>query len=217
MAPCVPVPTPDAHGLAKRDAAVTRRCLVERSSRGRHWFGTGSGWCNCSFDRFAGSHRLWVRCCSDVLHATPSTPTAAGLHRSSHPLGGDGARTGAQVEGRSAGAVTGWLGEQSATWREAITHVAMDLSSSYGAAVRTGLPHAVIVAERSHLVRLAGRHRHRLPSTGHLRDRGRRGRKVDPCGGCAAGCSQPTNDSGRGRPEEAPSAGDRRSALVGLV
>lgn len=95
----------------------------------------------------------------------------------------DAAGTGgllAQVEGRSAAAVTGWLAAQPAAWREGITHVAIDLSGSYAAAVRAGLPQAVLVADRFHLVRLANDTvtacRQRV-----IRDtEGRRGRKVDP-------------------------------------
>jgi transposase len=63
----------------------------------------------------------------------------------------DSAGTGgllAQVEGRSAGVVTAWLADQPAGWRDAITHVTTDLSSSYAKAVREGLPNAVLVADR---------------------------------------------------------------------
>jgi transposase len=70
----------------------------------------------------------------------------------------DAAGTGgllAQVEGRSCAAVTGWLDAQPAAWRAGICHVTIDLSASYAKAVRTALPHAVLVADRFHLVRLA--------------------------------------------------------------
>lgn len=60
-----------------------------------------------------------------------------------------------QVEGRSAKAVTGWLNTQPEAWRASITHVTIDLSGSYAKAVRDGLPGAVLVADRFHLVRLA--------------------------------------------------------------
>jgi len=51
----------------------------------------------------------------------------------------DAAGTGgllAQVEGRSAAAVTAWLTAQPQAWRRGITHVAIDLSASYAKAAR---------------------------------------------------------------------------------
>jgi transposase len=72
----------------------------------------------------------------------------------------------------------------------------MDLSSSYGAAVRTGLPHAVIVAERSHLVRLAGDTVTACRQRVIRETEAAAAARWTSCGGCAAGCSPPTNDSG---------------------
>jgi transposase len=95
----------------------------------------------------------------------------------------DAAGTGgllAQVEGRSAAAVTGWLTDQPAAWRQSITHVAIDLSASYAAAVRTGLPHAILVADRFHLVRLANDTLTACRQRVIRETEGRRGRKVDP-------------------------------------
>lgn len=95
----------------------------------------------------------------------------------------DAAGTGgllAQVEGRSAAAVTGWLAGQPAAWRQSITHVAIDLSASYAAAVRAGLPDAVIVADRFHLVRLAGDTVTAVRQRVIRETEGRRGRTVDP-------------------------------------
>ena len=95
----------------------------------------------------------------------------------------DGAGTGvllAQVEGRSAGCVSGWLLAQPASWRAAITHVSIDLSASVAKGARAGLPDAIQVADRYHLVQLAN------DTTTAVRQRavreaaGRRGRKVDP-------------------------------------
>jgi transposase len=95
----------------------------------------------------------------------------------------DAAGTGgllAQVEGRSAAAVTGWLADQPAAWRQSITHVAIDLSASYAAAVRAGLPHAVLVADRFHLVRLANDTVTACRQRVIRETEGRRGRTVDP-------------------------------------
>jgi hypothetical protein len=86
----------------------------------------------------------------------------------------------AHVEGRSSKAVIDWLEDQPQAWREAITHVTIDLSASYARAVRVGLPNAVMVADRFHLVRLADdmltEVRQRVTREHH----GRRGRAVDP-------------------------------------
>ncbi|MGV8979202.1 MAG: ISL3 family transposase [Cellulomonas sp.] len=86
----------------------------------------------------------------------------------------------AQVEGRSAACVSGWLLAQPASWRAAITHVTIDLSASFAKGARDGLPGAIQVADRYHLVQLAN------DTTTAVRQRtvrettGRRGRKVDP-------------------------------------
>jgi transposase len=115
----------------------------------------------------------------------------------------DAAGTGgllAQVEGRSAAAVTGWLAAQPQAWREGITHVAIDLSASYAAAVRAGLPDAVLVADRFHLVRLANDTVTACRQRVIRKTEGRRGRKADPAWRLrrrllTAGCSPPTNAS----------------------
>ena len=95
----------------------------------------------------------------------------------------DAAGTGgllAQVEGRSASVVSTWLLAQPAPWRQAITHVTIDLSASFAKGARDGLPDAIQVADRYHLVQLAN------DTTTAVRQRtvreheGRRGRKVDP-------------------------------------
>ncbi|MEU6341935.1 transposase [Streptomyces sp. NPDC046977] len=45
-----------------------------------------------------------------------------------------------QVEGRTAADVLAWLATTPLTWRKGIRHVAIDMSATYRAAVRTGLP-----------------------------------------------------------------------------
>lgn len=86
----------------------------------------------------------------------------------------------AQVEGRSAAAVTAWLNDQPRAWREAVTHVAIDLSASYAKAVREALPHAVLVADRFHLVRLGNDMVTDVRQRVVREHEGRRGRKIDP-------------------------------------
>jgi transposase len=95
----------------------------------------------------------------------------------------DAASTGgllAQVEGRSSDAVAAWLTAQPQAWRDAITHVAIDLSGSYAKAVREALPEAVLVADRFHLVRLANDTVTAVRQRVIREHEGRRGRKIDP-------------------------------------
>jgi transposase len=95
----------------------------------------------------------------------------------------DSAGTGgllAQVEGRSAAVVTAWLADQPAQWREQITHVTTDLSASYAKAVRDGLPNAVLVADRFHVIHLANGMLTAVRQRVVREEQGRRGRKVDP-------------------------------------
>lgn len=86
-----------------------------------------------------------------------------------------------QIEGRSAAAVRQWLGEQSEAFRAGITHVVIDPSAAYAAAVTSELlPNAVLVVDHFHLVKLANDAltgvRRRVTFDAH----GRRGRKQDP-------------------------------------
>lgn len=61
-----------------------------------------------------------------------------------------------------------------------IRHVAIDLSATYRAAIRTGLPDATVVVDHFHVVQLANK----MPSLVRYRTtaqvRGRRGRATDP-------------------------------------
>ncbi|MGC4936187.1 ISL3 family transposase [Gordonia sp. DT30] len=95
-------------------------------------------------------------------------------------LGGNQGLLG-QVEGRSGAAVTDGLTAQPARFRDTITHVAIDPSAAYAAAVTTELlPDAQVVADHFHLVKLANDMvtavRRRVPFDAH----GRRGRARDP-------------------------------------
>lgn len=86
----------------------------------------------------------------------------------------------AQVEGRSAAVVAAWLNDQPPAWRDAITHVTIDLSASYAQAVREALPRAVLVADRFHLVRLGNDMVTDVRQRVIREHEGRRGRTVDP-------------------------------------
>jgi transposase len=95
----------------------------------------------------------------------------------------DAAGTGgllAQVEGRSSAATIAWLNAQPASWRVGITHVTIDLSASYAKAAREALPHAVLVADRFHLVALANDMLTQVRQRVIRETEGRRGRKTDP-------------------------------------
>ena len=86
----------------------------------------------------------------------------------------------AQVEGRSAAVVRTWLAAQPEPWRAGVTHVTIDLSASYAKAVREGLPHAVLVADRFHLVRLGNDMVTAVRQRVIREHEGRRGRSIDP-------------------------------------
>ena len=101
-------------------------------------------------------------------------------------LGGDRGLLG-QVEGRTGAAVRQWLSEQS-EFRASITHVVIDPSAAYAAAVtRELLPNAELVVDHFHLVKLANDALTAVrPVT--FDTHGRRGRKPDPSGPTAADC-----------------------------
>lgn len=85
-----------------------------------------------------------------------------------------------QVEGRTTAGTTGWLAAQSAAWLAGIGAVTIDMSTTYQAAVREALPHAMLAVDPFHVVDLAnkaiGDVRRRLTQ----QIRGRRGRADDP-------------------------------------
>ena len=84
------------------------------------------------------------------------------------------------VEGRNVEAPTQWLMQQRSEWREQICWVTLDLSATYRRVFDQVLPHAVQVADRFHVIRLANavvdktRRRVQNETLGH------RGRKNDP-------------------------------------
>ena len=85
----------------------------------------------------------------------------------------------AQVNGRNSAAVIDWLATQEPTWRAQITHVAIDLSAVYARAVRLGLPGAVVIVDRFHLVKKANDMVDAVRRRVTWAQRGRRGRKID--------------------------------------
>ena len=85
----------------------------------------------------------------------------------------------AQVNGRNSATVIDWLEGRPANWRAAITHVAIDLSMVYARAVRLGLPGAIVIVDRFHLVKKANDMVDAVRRRVTLAQRGRRGRKTD--------------------------------------
>ncbi|WP_371666615.1 transposase [Streptomyces sp. NBC_00289] len=75
---------------------------------------------------------------------------------------------------------TSWLSTPPLAWRKSIRCVAFDMSATYRAAIRTGLPGAVSVVDHFHVVQRANK----VLSTVRRRTtagvRGRRGRATDP-------------------------------------
>lgn len=85
-----------------------------------------------------------------------------------------------QVEGRSVADVLAWLSTTPLTWRKNIRHVAIDMSATYRAAIRTGLPHATVVIDHFHVVQLANKMLSQVRRHTTVEVRGRRGRATDP-------------------------------------
>jgi transposase len=84
-----------------------------------------------------------------------------------------------QVEGRNATAVADWLTAQPASWRAQVRYVAIDLCSTFRAAVHRVLPHTAVVVDCFHIVQLAQRHLADLRRRLTWKQHGRRARKGD--------------------------------------
>ncbi|MGI5509195.1 ISL3 family transposase [Streptomyces sp. CA-106131] len=85
-----------------------------------------------------------------------------------------------QVEGRTAADVLAWLSTTPMTWRKSIRYVAIDMSATYRAAIRTGLPDAIVVVDHFHVVQLANKMLSLVRRRSTAEIRGRRGRASDP-------------------------------------
>jgi transposase len=85
-----------------------------------------------------------------------------------------------QVEGRTAADVLAWLSTTPLTWHKNIRYVAIDMSATYRAAIRTGLPHAIVVVDHFHVVQLANKMLSTVRRRTTATVRGRRGRATDP-------------------------------------
>ncbi len=86
----------------------------------------------------------------------------------------------AQINGRDVNTVVAWIELQTPEFRAGITHVAIDMSASYAKAVRRALPHARIVVDHFHVVKLANQMIDDVRRRTTQALRGRRGRSCDP-------------------------------------
>ena len=94
-------------------------------------------------------------------------------------LSGDGRLLG-QVAGRTGAAVTGWLDDRGQDWKNQVAFVAIDPCAVYRSAVSRALPHAVIVVDHFHLVRLANQAVTKVRQRVTRQVLGRRGTTRDP-------------------------------------
>ena len=85
-----------------------------------------------------------------------------------------------QVEGRTADVVAYLLAGHSPAWRDRIRYVAIDMCTVFVAAIRRYLPHATIVVDHFHVVKLANDTVAEVRRRIATQLRGRRGRKTDP-------------------------------------
>ncbi|WP_457750437.1 transposase [Streptomyces mirabilis] len=85
-----------------------------------------------------------------------------------------------QVEGRTVADVLAWLSTTPLAWRKTIRHAAIDMSATYRAAVRAGLPDAIVVVDHFHVDQLANKMLSMVRRRTTAETRGRRGRAADP-------------------------------------
>ena len=94
-------------------------------------------------------------------------------------LSGQGRLLG-QVAGRTGTAVAGWLDARGQDWKNQVAYVAIDPCAVYRSAITRTLPHAVIVVDHFHLVRLANQAVTRVRQRVTRQVLGRRGTTRDP-------------------------------------
>ena len=94
-------------------------------------------------------------------------------------LSGQGRLLG-QVAGRTGTTVTSWLNDRGQDWKDQVKFVAIDPCAVYRSAVERSLPHAVIVVDHFHLVRLANQAVTKVRQRVTRQVLGRRGTTRDP-------------------------------------
>ncbi|CAG7645437.1 transposase [Actinacidiphila bryophytorum] len=85
-----------------------------------------------------------------------------------------------QVEDRSVADVPAWLATTPLTWRKSTTRVAIDVSATYRAAIRTSLPPTRVAVDHFHVTQLANKMLSAARRRTTAEVRGRRGRATDP-------------------------------------
>ena len=149
------------------------------------------------------AHRHYVTY-ADALLAEPEAPLVLGIDETRRgtpkwiqdPVTGAWARTErfetnftdlsgtgrllGQVAGRTGRAVTGWLDDRGQDWKSQVAYVAIDPCAVYRSAITKALPHAVIVVDHFHLVRLANQAVTRVRQRVTRQVLGRRGTTRDP-------------------------------------
>ncbi|MGV9349279.1 transposase [Streptomyces spiralis] len=87
----------------------------------------------------------------------------------------------ARSRARTVADVLAWLATTPLAWRNSVEYVAIDMSTGYRAAVRTGLPqHVAVVVDHFHVVQLANKMLSTVRRSITAETRGRRGRASDP-------------------------------------
>ena len=84
------------------------------------------------------------------------------------------------VEGRTAAGVRDWLAARPAPWRQTIATVTLDPYAGYARGMADGLPHADLVIDHFHAIRLANAALDEVRRRVQHETRGHRGRKDDP-------------------------------------
>jgi transposase len=84
------------------------------------------------------------------------------------------------VQGRTAQGVSGWLAARPAPWRATIDAVTLDPYAGYARGLADGLPHAELVVDHFHAVRLANAALDEVRRRVQQETLGHRGRKADP-------------------------------------
>lgn len=82
-----------------------------------------------------------------------------------------------QVEGRTAKSVSAWIKAKTPERRAGVRFVAIDMCAIFKSAVRTSLPHAILVVDRFHIAQLANAAVTEVRRRITMQQRGRRGRK----------------------------------------
>lgn len=85
-----------------------------------------------------------------------------------------------QTAGRTSASVVSWLDARGEDWRNTVQVVAIDPCAAYRSAVGRALPHARVVVDRFHLVRLANDMVAEVRQRVACEQLGRRGRTTDP-------------------------------------